>query len=67
MRLAAGVDKQDFERRFGLSFESAYGDLETLTERGLIKNDATRVAFTARGMQVSNAILSEWLDFDEGE
>lgn len=66
MRLAEGVDKQDFLHRFGTSFEDAYGDLEALAKAGLLLNTDTRVAFTARGMQLSNAILSEWLDF-QGE
>lgn len=63
MRLAAGVDKQDFLRRFGIDFTSAYGDLSTLVQGGFLQEDAQRVAFTARGMQMSNAILSDWLDF----
>jgi oxygen-independent coproporphyrinogen-3 oxidase len=63
MRLAAGVDKADFRRRFGISFEEAYGDVAPLVQGGFLHSDAQRVAFTARGMQVSNAILSEWLDF----
>ncbi len=63
MRLAKGVDKADFSHRFGTSFEQCYGDLKALTKGGFLKNDDTCVAFTARGMQLSNAILSEWLDF----
>lgn len=63
MRLADGVDKQDFSHRFGTSFEDAYGDLTPLAANGLLVNTRERVAFTARGMQVSNAILAEWLDF----
>ena len=63
MRLAQGVDKNDFKRHFGLSFKEAYGDLSALVSGGFLKNEKDRVAFTARGMQVSNAILSEWLDF----
>ena len=67
MRLSQGIDKQEFATRFGLSFERAYGDLSSLCERGLLTNTNERVALTARGMQVSNAILSDWLDFNEGE
>ncbi len=63
MRLAQGVDTAEFRARFGLSFEEAYGDLTPLTDGGFLIKNGTRVAFTARGMQVSNAILSEWLDF----
>ena len=67
MRLAAGIDKADFAQRFGTSFEKCYGDLTPLVKGGFLKNDDTRVAFTARGMQLSNAILSEWLDFGGNE
>ncbi len=67
MRLAEGVNKADFLHRFGTKFEDCYGDLTALTKGGFLKNDDTRVAFTARGMQVSNAILSEWLDFGGNE
>ena len=67
MRLAAGIDKADFSHRFDTSFEQCYGDLTRLIKGGFLKNNDTRVAFTARGMQVSNAILSEWLDFGGNE
>ena len=67
MRLAEGVDKADFSHRFGTSFEKCYGDLTPLIKGGFLKNDDSRVAFTARGMQLSNAILSEWLDFGGNE
>ena len=63
MRLAEGIDKRDFACRFGTSFETAYGNLDALTQSGLLQSSDTHVAFTARGMQVSNAILSDWLDF----
>jgi coproporphyrinogen III oxidase-like Fe-S oxidoreductase len=67
MRLAEGVDKADFLHRFGTSFESCYGELAPLVQGGFLKNTDTCVAFTARGMQLSNAILSEWLDFGGNE
>lgn len=63
MRLAEGVDKADFSHRFGTKFEECYGNLTPLVQGGFLTNTDTRVAFTARGMQLSNAILSEWLDF----
>lgn len=63
MRLARGIDKAKFARRFGMSFEAAYGDLDRLVLGGFLENTAERVAFTARGMQLSNTILSDWLDF----
>ena len=67
MRLAEGIDKADFSHRFATSFEECYGDLSTLVQGGFLKNTDTCVAFTARGMQLSNAILSEWLDFGGNE
>ncbi len=65
MRLTSGVEKADFLHRFGISFENAYGDLTRLIRGGFLTDDGTHVAFTARGMQVSNAILSKWLEFGE--
>ena len=67
MRLSSGVDKADFSHRFGTNFENCYGDLTPLVQGGFLTNTDTRVAFTARGMQVSNTILSEWLDFGGNE
>ena len=67
MRLAEGIDKADFSRRFGTGFEDRYGNLAPLVQGGFLTNTDTRVAFTARGMQVSNTILSEWLDFGGNE
>ena len=63
MRLARGIDRADFAHRFGTSFEECYGDPSALVRGGFLENNADRIAFTARGMQLSNAILSEWLDF----
>lgn len=63
MRLVEGIDKRDFARRFGLTFEKAYGDVTPLVRGGFLIDDSQRVAFTPRGFQVSNAILAEWLDF----
>ena len=63
MRLTKGVEKSEFLRRFGIPFEEAYGDLNPLIQGGFLVDDGARVAFTARGMQVSNAILSQWLEF----
>ena len=67
MRLAEGVNKADFAHRFGITFAECYGDLSRLEKGGFLINNDTRVAFTARGMQLSNAILSEWLDFGGNE
>ena len=63
LRLSRGIDKLDFSHRFGISFGDAYGDLTPLVKGGFLTDDGNRIAFTARGMQVSNAILSDLLDF----
>ena len=65
MRLSDGVDPADFRRRFGLSFEQAYGDTSRLEKAGLLYKNDRRIVFTEQGMRVSNAILCEWLDFGE--
>ncbi len=65
MRLACGVDFTDFARRFGTSFHQQYHIDPMLFERGLLERTDRGVAFTERGMRVSNAILSDWLDFGE--
>ncbi len=67
MRLAAGVDKADFRARFGRSFDEVYGKQDALVRGGFLTETDTHVAFTPRGMQLSNAILSEWLDFGGDE
>ena len=65
MRLFEGIDERDFEARFGICFEQAYGDLTRYIEGGFLTREGGRIAFTERGMYVSNAILSEWLDFGQ--
>ena len=64
MRLCEGVDYQAFARRFGRSFESVFGKgFSAYEPHGLVICDGAHCAFTTRGMLVSNAILSEVLDF----
>ena len=67
MRLFCGINEADFEARFGVSFEKAYGPFERLIAAGYLCREAGRIRFTERGMYVSNAILSEWLDFGKGD
>lgn len=66
MRLAAGVEYAEFERRFGCRFDDCFGEgLRPYRERGLLTLSEDRVAFTPKGMRVSNAVLSDVLDFGE--
>lgn len=63
MRLFEGIDEADFAARFGVDFEKAYGPFDKLLSGGFLVREGGRIAFTERGMYVSNAILSDWLDF----
>ena len=63
MRLFEGLDLADFSYRYGTSFEDVYGDVSHLVAGGFLARTDTRLAFTERGMRVSNAILCDWLDF----
>ena len=65
MRLFEGLDEAEFSSRFGIAFEEAYGDISRLVAGGFLVREGGRIAFTEKGMYVSNAILSEWLDFGE--
>ena len=63
MRLFDGIELADFERRFGTSFEVQYGSTEMLQRGGFLIKNGGSLAFTEQGMRVSNAVLSDWLDF----
>ena len=65
MRLAAGVNENDFEERFGTPFENTFGKkLRAYESGGFVRQTKDGWAFTPAGMYVSNAILSEILEFD---
>ena len=64
MRLADGVRASDFEARFGESFQDTFGArLKKYEASGLVHMTEEGAAFTPRGMYLSNAILSDILDF----
>jgi len=65
MRLFEGIDEAEFKARFGASFEEVYGSLSRLEKGGLLRREGGRIAFTERGMYVSNTILADWLSFGE--
>ena len=63
-RLCEGVDGSLFESRFGVAFEETYGKkLAPFVKSGLVRCEDGRYYLTQEGMLVSNAILSEILDF----
>ena len=66
MRLTEGVCASEFARRFGCDFEAVFGKRLAAYERhGLVERTDDGWHFTREGFYVSNAILSEILDFSE--
>ena len=64
MRLFDGINLLDYNRTFGNDFLKKYGEkLKRYADGGFIRIDKTRVAFTVKGMYVSNYILSDILEF----
>ena len=65
MRLSEGVSRAAFEARCGVDFAPFAAALEGYVPMGLVKRTADGYAFTPEGTYVSNAILSDVLDFSE--
>ncbi|MBQ8432645.1 MAG: radical SAM family heme chaperone HemW [Clostridia bacterium] len=64
MRLCQGITAAEYEARFGGSFiEEVALPFSRYAAEGFVLGSGDRVAFTPRGFAVSNAILSEVLDF----
>ncbi len=64
LRLRAGLNLREFERRFGVSFEERYGrKIQPYLQGGFATLYNGVFALTARGLFVSNYILSDLLDF----
>ena len=65
LRLCEGIDEQELIANFGVPFCELAPSLETWLTHGFLKKEESRISFTDRGFFVSNAILSELLEFDE--
>jgi len=64
MRLSDGVRAAEYEARFGESFFDTFGArLKKYEASGFVRVTEEGAAFTPRGMYLSNAILSDVLDF----
>lgn len=63
MRLCKGISRAAFEERFETDFSAFASALEGYVPMGLVRRTEDGYAFTPAGMYVSNAILSEILDF----
>ena len=60
LRLTGGLNRRDFEMRFGHPFEFFYGSQLAIMEReGLMEESDTAVFLTERGLLLSNWVLAE--------
>lgn len=65
LRTADGISKSEFLARFGVDFDEKYGKrVEKFKKMGYFCEKGDALALTERGFEVSNAILTEILDFD---
>lgn len=64
LRLNKGINTHEFNRKFGLDFDVMFQELlPVYVDNGFMKKTDEGYAFTAKGMYVSNYILSSMLDF----
>lgn len=65
LRLTAGVSECEFEQRFSKTLDDVYGtQIQKQVSLGLLERQDGRIRLTARGIDVSNAVMAEFL-FDE--
>lgn len=65
LRMSEGISKSEFFERFSIDFDEKYGEkLKELEKLSYIENNEERVTLNERGFELSNAIISEILDFD---
>lgn len=62
LRMKEGVSRYEFEKQFGLTIESVYGDvLRQLKIQNLLEVREGRIYLTPKGVDVSNRVLAEFL------
>ena len=62
LRMTQGVFREDFERTFGMTIESVYGDvLQPLLQEGLLEKSEGRIFLTDRGMDLNSYVSSQFL------
>lgn len=62
LRMTQGVLREDFERAFGMTIESVYGEvLQTLLQEGLLEKSEGRIFLTDRGMDLNSYVSSQFL------
>lgn len=63
MRLSRGINKAEFSRRFGISFDSVFKERISEYVPRHVSDDNGSCRLTDEGMLVSNYVLSDILDF----
>ena len=62
LRMTRGVSEVEFLKRFGENIETIYGNqLEKFINLGLVEHKNGRYALTARGLDVSNGVMCEFI------
>ena len=68
LRLTGGVSEETFYRRFGKRMEEVYGPvIDRYADWGLLIREGGFVRLSERGMDVSNAIMADFLLEDTDE
>lgn len=62
MRRTQGISRREFEQRFSADILECYGDvIRKFAKQGLLILQGDRIAFTDKGLDVSNYVLCEFL------
>ena len=62
LRLVKGVSKAEFNKRFGVSVDSVYGDiLKKHSDNELLYIDNNSIRFTDKGLDLANLVLVDLL------
>lgn len=66
LRLKAGIDKLSFEKEFGKSMDSVFGEpIRRLKQQGLLSEREGRLSLTGRGLLLGNVVFREFVQPEE--
>lgn len=62
LRLTAGLETEDFRKKFGVDVNERYGEIiKKYISGGFIRNEGGRLMLTEKGLDVSNMIMAEFI------
>lgn len=62
LRMARGVSRLDFQKKFGVAIDSVYGKIiDKYVQNGLLEQQGQRLYLSDRGMDVSNVVMAEFM------